>query len=233
MKIPTAYIENELYNVSTIKKELLKKKQMGKMMKEATEKKKQLAEEAMAKEKARKDKEKLESEIESHERAKLLKELKEINTENAKYFDTSNITHPILYKTRDDLVENVVNKDKGKEIFKYLQTVIIDSQEKRNKEQITRLRFGNGGFKAAWFEPAVDGDPLKSKYRVLYCRPGGAIDSDMLILNPDFVCITIMAAKGVVDEGWSIIGSYLWHNIFDDALNDNEDFVRIYKSWHP
>ena len=111
MKIPTAYIENELYNVSTIKKELLKKKQMGKMMKEATEKKKQLAEEAMAKEKARKDKEKLESEIESHERAKLLTELKEINTENAKYFDTSNITHPILYKTRDDLVENVVNKD--------------------------------------------------------------------------------------------------------------------------
>lgn len=211
MKVLCLCPKKRIDHVAALKSEIFKKKQMGEKMKE--DKQNRIEETAVSRFLVRSKREERKA-----ERVKLLEELKAVNIENAQYFDTSNITHPILYKTRDGLVDHVKHEGNGKKLFETLKTIIMNPNA--GDQNVSYEQYGD--FKGAWFEPAMDGDPLKSKYKVLYCTEVGP--------EQDFLCITVMADEGIVEDGWSVTGLYDWRDIFDDILTKNENLVSIYKS---
>ena len=150
--------------ISALRSAIQKKKQVGlDMIKEKVDKQK--AAKAAAKASAEKEKRiRAEREKEKWEIQALKKELRDVNLENAKYMDRSNLKYPLLYNTREEIME-ILRKDnedfmnyKGRiDLLNELDCIFNDNVT----EDVAQLMY-------IWYEDPESGDPLDAVYGILY-----------------------------------------------------------------
>ena len=156
MKPSACRVENK--EILALRSAIKKKKQVGlKLKKEKADREKaeKLAAGARAAEEERK---RLLVEKEKKEIDELKKELRAVNLENAKCMDRSQLEFPLLYNTREEVLELVERHGKGRmDLLRQLDDIFRD----KVTEEVGQLMY-------IWYEEPKSGDPFDAVYGVLY-----------------------------------------------------------------
>lgn len=160
MKPSACRVENK--EILALRSAIKKKKQVGlKLKKEKADREKaeKLAAGARAAEEERK---RLLVEKEKKEIDELKKELRAVNLENAKCMDRSQLEFPLLYNTREEVLELVERHGKGRmDLLRQLDDIFRDLVTEEVWDRIGQLMY-------IWYEEPKSGDPFDAVYGVLY-----------------------------------------------------------------
>ena len=107
-----------------------------------------------------------EKDLENWEILELKKKLRDVNLENAKNIDRSTLKYPLLYNTREEIME-IMRKDSASINYKGRMDILDQLDHIFHNTKLS-YKFEVGRLEYIWYEDPESGDPFDAVYGIHY-----------------------------------------------------------------